>query len=112
MVNYSVLIIKLDKKVIRSYPGITISNQLVRAGTSAALNYGEAMSASSRKDFTHKIRLVLKELRESHIALKILARADLCQDKAILDTTLVQTNSLISIFVKTLNTLENNKTKA
>ena len=89
MVNYAVLIINLSKKIERSYHGVAISNQLVRSGTSASLNYGEALSASSRKDFTHKIRLVLKELRESNMALKIMAGANLSKDKVILESTLL-----------------------
>ena len=39
-----------------------LSGQLIRSGTSPSLNYGEAQSAESRKDFVHKIKIVLKEL--------------------------------------------------
>ena len=45
------------------------SNQLLRSGTSPALNYGEAQAAESRADFIHKIKIILKELRESFICL-------------------------------------------
>ena len=38
--------------------------QLLRSGISPALNYGEAQSGESRRDFIHKIKIVLKELRE------------------------------------------------
>ena len=41
-------------------------NQLVRASSSPGAHYGEAQSASSRKDFIYKIGAVLKELRESY----------------------------------------------
>jgi four helix bundle protein len=41
-------------------------NQLIRASSSPGAHYGEAQSASSRKDFLYKIGAVLKELRESY----------------------------------------------
>jgi four helix bundle protein len=41
-------------------------NQLIRASSSPGAHYGEAQSASSRKDFVYKIGAVLKELRESY----------------------------------------------
>ena len=47
--------------------------QLTRSATAPALNYGEAQSGESRRDFIHKIKIVLKELRESSICLKIIS---------------------------------------
>lgn len=44
-----------------------ISNQMVRASTAPALNYGEAQSAESPKDFIHKLKIILKELRETRV---------------------------------------------
>jgi four helix bundle protein len=41
-------------------------NQLVRASSSPGANYSEAQSASSKRDFHHKIQISLKEMRESH----------------------------------------------
>lgn len=55
--------------------------QLTRSATSAALNYGEAQGAETRKDFSHKIGIVLKEIRESHNNLKIIASAGLYRGK-------------------------------
>ncbi|MEM7185128.1 MAG: four helix bundle protein, partial [Bacteroidota bacterium] len=54
-----------------------LTKQLVRSVTSAALNYGEAQSAESRRDFVHKMKICLKELRESQVNLKILEQAKL-----------------------------------
>ena len=52
--------------------GNHISGQLIRCGTSAALNNGEAQSAESTNDFIHKLKIILKELRETRICLKII----------------------------------------
>ncbi len=52
--------------------GNLLAGQLVKSGTSPALNYGEAQSSESRKDFIHKIKIVLKELRETFVCLRII----------------------------------------
>ena len=73
---------------------------MLRSSTSCALNYGEAQAAESNKDFIHKFRVVLKELRESSICLKILHRRSLLKDSMLLD----ETGQLIAIFMKSLAT--------
>ena len=86
-----------------------ISGQLIRSGTSPALNYGEAKSAESMSDFIHKMKVALKELRESYIALKILRQIDVQETDPLLDKCLVECNELISIFVKSIQTAESNR---
>lgn len=85
--------------------------QLLRSGTSPALNYGEAQSGESRRDFIHKIKIVLKELRESYICLKIIDHAKLfkIQDKILF--AINECNELISIFVKSVETAQKNDQK-
>ena len=77
-----------------------LSGQLLRSGTSAALNYGEAQGAESRKDFVHKIKVILKELRESRICLRILSRRSLLQSHSALS----ECNELVAIFTKSVKT--------
>ncbi len=108
LIDYAVKIIKLIKLIPTDIAGKTLSNQLIRSGTSPALNYGEAQSAESRKDFVHKIKIVLKELRESFVSLKIILRAEMINNK-LLDELLSETNELISIFVKSVTTVSNIK---
>jgi four helix bundle protein len=92
-------------------PGEVTENlfgQLTRSATSAALNYGEAQGAESRKDFMHKIGIVLKEIRESHNNLKIIASAGLYRgSKSEIDSLLNECNQLVAIFHKTAITLKN-----
>jgi len=64
LINFAVLIIKITNELANTKAGNHLGGQLIRSGTSPALNYGEAQSAESRKDFVHKIKVVLKELRE------------------------------------------------
>ena len=54
-----------------------MAGQILRSGTSPALNYGEAQSAESQKDFNHKIQIILKELKETGIILKIIIKKPL-----------------------------------
>ena len=52
--------------------GSNLSGQLTRSSTSTALNFGEYQGAESTKDEIHKLSVVLKEVKESRVALKIL----------------------------------------
>lgn len=72
LINFSVLIIEIVNEVSNTKAGNHLSRQLVRCGTSVSLNYGEAQSGESRKDFIHKMKVVLKELRETFVCLKII----------------------------------------
>jgi four helix bundle protein len=91
--------------------GNHISGQLIRSGTSPAPNYGEAQSAESRADFIHKMRLALKELRETRIWLLIIVRAGLIKPVSKLDILTDENNQLISIFVTSIGTAKQNKNK-
>lgn len=51
------------------------SDQILRSSGSSALNYGEAQGTTTSKDFVHKMSFVLKELKETKVALKILNHA-------------------------------------
>jgi len=53
--------------------GSNLNGQLTRSATSTALNFGESQGAESKKDQIHKLGIVLKELKESRVAFKILA---------------------------------------
>jgi len=85
-----------------------MAGQLLRSGTSPALNYGEAQSGESRRDFIHKIKVILKELRESRIALKIIEKSHLHEDLDFIQKLKNESNQLISIFVKSVETAEKN----
>ena len=73
-------------------------NQLLRSTASAALNYGEAQSAETKKDFIHKIGVVLKELRESDVNLKILKKAKIIEEGDKMHKALDESHKLVSIF--------------
>ncbi len=67
LIDYAVRIINVSEQLSDTKAGKHISGQLLRSATAAAPNYGEAQSAESPKDFIHKIKISLKELRESKV---------------------------------------------
>ena len=111
LINFSVLIIDITDERPDKKAANHLSGQLIRSGTSPSLNYGEAQSAESRKDFVHKIKIVLKELRETFVCLKIIKRAKLYKTKEKIDKALIENNELISIFVKSVETAQKNINK-
>ncbi|MBN1513706.1 MAG: four helix bundle protein [Phycisphaerae bacterium] len=64
-IDYAVRIIKLSEALPETKAGKHVSSQILRSGTSPAPNYGEAQSAESKADFVHKLKVALKELRET-----------------------------------------------
>lgn len=100
LINFSVLVISIVNELPNTKAGKHLSGQLVRCGTSPALNYGEAQSGESRKDFVHKMKIALKELRETFVCLKIIYKAKLYKSKDKMTIAMKENNELISIFVK------------
>lgn len=99
LIVFSVTIGGLTKQITKNYTGILLAEQLLRSGTSPALNYGKTQSAESRKDFIHKIKIGLKELRETFVRLKIINKTKLYKSHYKLDIVIKENNELISIFV-------------
>ncbi len=90
---------------------INLGDQMIRSATSAALNYGEAQGAESRKDFIHKASLVLKELRETGISLRIFYDAGIRSKSSNLDELMDECNQLTAIFQKTVTTARTKRTE-
>ena len=109
LIDFAVRIISVAEALPNTHAGNHIAGQLVRCGTSPAPNYGEAQSAESRNDFIHKIKIVLKELRETKVWLKIIQRTSLAKDGEDLSALLTECDELISIFVTSVKTAEKRK---
>jgi four helix bundle protein len=108
LINFAGMVIQMRRSLEPGEVSDKLYGQLTRSSTSAALNYGEAQGAESRKDFTHKIGIVLKEIRESHSNLKIIHSSGLYRgDKNELEKILDECNQLVAIFHKTALTLKN-----
>ena len=109
LINFAVRIIKLAESLPESKIGNHIRGQILRCGTSPAPNYGEAQSTESRADFIHKLKIALKELRETKVWLLIIQRAELIKPTAKIDSLLDENEQLISIIFKSTETARKNK---
>jgi four helix bundle protein len=68
---------QVSARLPRTQQANHISKQILRAGTAAAANYGEARGAESRSDFVDKLRVVLKELNETGVWLQLILASSL-----------------------------------
>lgn len=108
LIDFAVSIIKSCKYLDNSFASEHLSKQLIRSSTSVALNYGEARGGESTRDYLHKMKICLKELRESYINLKIQKSAGLISNILVLEQLIDENNQLISIFVVSI---KNTKTR-
>jgi len=82
-ISFAATIVSLASKLPKTGPGRHIASQVLRSGTAAAANYGEARGAESRADFIHKLKVVFKELNETTIWLEIIAESSLLPPEMI-----------------------------
>ncbi|MCP4751713.1 MAG: four helix bundle protein [Proteobacteria bacterium] len=104
LLEYSVRIIKVVEQLANTKVSNHVANQLLRSGTSPYPNHGEAQAAESPKDFVHKLRISLKELRETQRWLKLIQKVPLIDKPGLLDDILQETEELIRIFVTSIKT--------
>ena len=74
----------------------TISNQLLRSGTSIGANIEEAHGSQSKADFTAKMYISCKEARETNYWLRLLIETEMIPEKQLADL-LNESNQLIAI---------------
>ena len=106
LIDFAVRIVKLTAALPKTSAGNHMAGQILRSGTSPAPNYGEARGAESPADFLHKIRVVLKELNETKIWLKIIKKSNLvAPDK--MESLLNESTQLCRIFYRIRQNREN-----
>ncbi len=108
LIRFAVRILDVVESLPNNRIGQHVGGQLLRSGTAPASNYGEAQGAESRRDFIHKMKLALKELRETLVWLEIIHRRPLIRPVEKLDQILLECNELISIFVSSIATAQKN----
>ncbi|MGR3301402.1 MAG: four helix bundle protein [Candidatus Scalindua sp.] len=109
LIEFAIGIMELVEELPKTRAGNHIAGQLIRCGTSPALNYGEVQSSESQKNFVHKMKIISKELRETNICLKIIKRKPLIRQSKRLDKIIKECNELISIFVSSIRTAQKPK---
>jgi len=111
-IDFALRISDVVEEIDNSKLGTHLAGQLIRSGSAPALNYGEAQGAESRKDFVHKLKIILKELKESRICLKIIGRKPLIPDIKKLAPIMKETEELIAIIYKSIETAKLNMQKS
>ena len=76
LIAFAAAIVRLSAKLRKSLQERHLCGQILRSGTAAAANYGEARGAESRADFIHKLKVAFKELNETTIWLEVIAQSD------------------------------------
>jgi four helix bundle protein len=106
LISFAVRVLNVAEALPNTRTGLHIANQLIRCGTSPASNYGEAQSAESRSDFIHKMKVCLKESRETRVRLMLIRRKPLLERREALSPLIAECNELIAIFVTSIATAE------
>ena len=109
LVEYSCRMIDVVDALPNTRAGNYIAGQLIKSCMSPTFNYGEVQAAESRNDFVHKLAIVLKELKECRSALKIIRKKELIKPVSKLDSVYKETEELIAILAKSIETANKNK---
>lgn len=109
LIDFAVRIIRLSEALPTTKAGTHVAGQILRSGTSPAPNYGEALAAESTADFVHKLKIALKELRETEIWLTIIAKAKLVPSASRLNSLLKEMDELSAILFTSIQTAKTRK---
>lgn len=102
--DYAAAIIIMYGKPPQTFASDYLAKQLIRSSCSAALNFGEAMGAGTDRDKTNKLRICLKELRESIRNLNIQTKANLYTEE-VMKPLKIENDELIRIIVTLIKNL-------
>ena len=109
LLDFSVIVIETVEALPNNRVGNHIAGQLIKSGTSPYANHGEAQAAESQKDFIHKLRICLKELRETKRWLELIEKAQLLKKRPKLNEVIQENEELIKIFVASIKTVNKNR---
>ena len=110
LIDYTCRMVDVVEALPATRAGNYIAGQLVRSCHSPAFNYGEAQGAESPKDFIHKMGIILKELKECRVALKIIRKREMIKPVKKSDSVYTETEELIAIIAKSIITAKKNNT--
>ncbi len=107
LVDFACMCLEVCELLPSSKAGQNLEYQLSKSGTAPALIYGEAQAAESRADFLHKMKMILKEIKESRVNLKIIKRKPVIVHPKV-DVAFNEANELMAIFLKSIETAKSN----
>ena len=104
LLEFASAVIDLSERLPETRAGNHIAGQILRSGTSPFPNHGEAESAESREDFIHKLKICLKELRETRRWARLIQRKHWTQEDSTLLFVLSESDELIRNFMASIKT--------
>ena len=107
LVQFAIALVRLTGQLPQSFQAKHIATQVLRSGTAAAPNYGEARAAESRADFIHKLKIALKELNETGIWLRVI-QGSFTIDADFLNRLVAENTELCKILVASIQTARRN----
>jgi four helix bundle protein len=108
LLEFASAIIDLSEKLPAIRAGNHVAGQMLRSGTAPLPNHGEAEAAESRDDFVHKLKICLKELRETRRWARLIKRKGWAKDETTLLFILSGADELIRIFFSSIQTAKRN----
>ena len=112
LVEFSSRVVDVVETLPKTRAGNYIAGQLIRCGLASALLYGEAQSAESREDFVHKMKIIVKELKETRVCIKLIGRKEMIKPVSRLDNLFKECEELIAIVAKSIDTAKRNINKS
>jgi len=108
LLAFASAVIDLSEKLPPSRAGNHVAGQILRSGTAPYPNHGEAEAAESREDFIHKMKVCLKELRETRRWARLIERKEWANDDPPVRFVLNEVEELICIFFSSIRTAQKN----
>ncbi len=111
LLEFASAIIDLSENLPTSRAGNHVAGQMLRSGTAPYPYHGEAEDAESRDDFIHKLKICLKELRETRRWARLIKHRGWTKDETALIYILSEGEELIRIFYSSIQTAKRNALK-
>ncbi len=108
LLEFASAVIDLSESLPATRAGNHVAGQVLRSGTSPYPNHGEAEAAESREDFIHKLKICLKELRETRRWARLIKRKGWVKNETTLLFVLAESEELIRIFHSSIQTAKRN----
>jgi four helix bundle protein len=103
LISHAAALMEISAALPKTAQATHVSRQLLRSGTAAAANYGEARGAESRSDFVHKLRIVLKELNETAVWLQLILESSFLSPPKM-STVIAENEELCKIIAASIKT--------
>jgi len=109
LLEFAATVIDVSEKLPNTLAGNHLAGQFLRAGTSPYGNHGEAQAPESAEDFIRKMKVCLKELRETRRWARLIVRQRWLGNDSKLAFVLTEGEELVRIFNASIRTAERNK---